>query len=77
MHPKVVPINKAGEKIPPKRLNLIQITVKNNLAMNKIIKDKIVFFSTKSDCIVSDPKPRTSGTNNPTIPQIIPAITGK
>ena len=28
---------------------IYEITVKNNLAMNKIIKDKIVFFSTKSD----------------------------
>ena len=77
IHPKVAPMNNAGENIPPKRFNLIHTTVKNNLAINKIINESIVFSFTKSIWIVSEPKPSTSGTNKPIIPHIIPAIIGK
>ena len=76
IQPKAAPINKAGEKIPPKSPNLIQTTVNTTLLTSKTIKVVKVFSSTNRDLIVSEPKPRTSGTNKPTIPQIIPAIIG-
>ena len=77
IHPNVVPINKAGEKIPPKRFNRIQSTVRNSLVKRSIIKYVIGQFSTSKDWIVSEPKPSTSGTNKPIIPHITPAIIGK
>ena len=76
IQPKEAPINNAGEKIPPNKFSLIQIIVNTSFVNNKTISDIRFFSSISKDLIVSEPNPKTSGTNKPTKPHIRPAIIG-
>ncbi len=72
--PAEAPINRAGEKIPPKRPKPIQTAVMAILARKRIISD----ISRKFPTCISDttvvPSPRISGIKIPTVPQISAAI---
>ena len=69
--PAEAPINKAGEKIPPKRPKPIQTAVIAILARKRIISDINRKFPTCISDTTVVPSPKISGIKIPTEPQIV------
>ena len=73
MPPMAAPKTNAGEKTPPKKPILKQITVTKSININIIVIKPSVKFLSSKPTIVSPPRPKTSGTNPPAIPTKIVA----